>query len=106
MKMDLSILFDSFGLCPEYKVVWVDGDYVSYYNPVFQDFSSVLNNEDGKSTFEYNRKEKYLDYHSAILENGKTVSARFTVAHELKTIFLKVSIGGIVNGEIVKITSY
>jgi hypothetical protein len=90
--MDLSALFDSFGLCPEYKVVWVNGDYVSYHNPIPQDYSAISDNN-GKlsSIFEYNRKKRHLDNHIVTLENGRSISACFTVAHELKTVFLKVS---------------
>jgi hypothetical protein len=89
------ILFDIFGLSPEYKVVWTDKEWFEFYEP---DFTFRYNyNASGYAPInDYPIKNRmHITEHQTKLDSGVVVSAKFAVHHASRTIYLQiVDIGG------------
>lgn len=78
-----NMLFEIFGLCPEYEVRWTDNEWIEYYRPPHFSF--------GKSDYDYPRLTRlHLNEHKTISGDGVCVSAYFAVDHPSKIIFLRV----------------
>jgi hypothetical protein len=96
-KYILQSLYDHFGLCPEYRIVYTSDDFVEFYEhpketyltTKFYDFE---NHEYMKQLLEteYVTTKLHLHNHKVTFEDGWEISANFAVSHSIKTIFLKV----------------
>ncbi len=84
-KINLQIntmLFEIFGLCPEYEVRWTDNEWIEYYRAPSFSF--------GKSDYAYpNKARLHLNEHKTISGDGVCVSAYFAVDHSSRIIFLR-----------------
>lgn len=91
MKREEDFLFTKFGLCPEYKVIRTEEEWVEFYdhnqNPWSYNPESALS----EIKFYPTKIRLHLDTHLVEMPNNLTVAARFAVSHENKIIFLKVS---------------
>ena len=86
-----NMLFDVFGLCPDYKIQWIEGEWIDYYPP-------HINYPHWRQIDPYAYPEKVrvrLNEHRTTLESGLVVSAYFAVDHSSHTIFLRIiKVGG------------
>ena len=91
-----NLLFDTFGLPPEYRVLWTDVEWVEFYEPPnligFARYESKL-----ADSYTYpNKKRLHLNKHTVVTENGIEISANFAVHHQARTIWFRVmSIKGV-----------
>jgi hypothetical protein len=88
--IDKEFLFSEFGLCPDYKIVQVDGEWVEFYEPSV-DFYSYSPRPQSDDLIFPKTVRLHLDNHLVEMKNGLTLSARFAVSHENKIIFLQVT---------------
>ena len=104
------MLFELFGLCPDYEVYKVEGEWVEYYEPTTTNFKDVPTYDYHKSEYEKgvdsifypNSIRLHLNVHTVENEDGISIMARFAVSHPLKRIFLLVT----PMGEFGRITKY
>lgn len=83
-------LFTTFGLCPDYKVMRTEGEWVEFYEP-HEDIATLWSKLPNDS-IPYPKKIRLrLNTHLVELENGMTISAKFAVSHENKIIFILVT---------------
>lgn len=83
-----NMLFEIFGLCPEYEVRWTDNEWIEYYRPPHINFKFGGGEND---YYAYpNKVRLHLNEHKTILENGLCVSSFFAVDHASKAIFLRI----------------
>lgn len=84
------ILFDVFGLCPDYRVVWTDKEWFEFYEPIFpRPFDKY------EDRIYPNMQRLHITEHQTKLDSGIVVSAKFIVHHQSRTIYLQVvDIGG------------
>jgi hypothetical protein len=89
-----NMLFEVFGLCPEYKVVWTEHEWREYYVSPSYDGRWVFGGiPDWRSVDPYSLPEKvrlHLTEHKTLLANGLCVSAYFAVCHPARTIYLRI----------------
>lgn len=83
-------LFTKFGLCPDYKVMRTEGEWVEFYEPR-EDIATLWSKLPNTAIPYPKRIRLHLDTHLVEMDNGLTVSARFAVSHEQKIIFLQIS---------------
>jgi hypothetical protein len=88
-EINREVLFSRFGLCPDYKVMIVEGEWVEFYAP-----PEMLPLWDNSSTPYVENTRLHLDTHLVETDRGITLSARFAVSHTNKMIFLQVSTTG------------
>jgi hypothetical protein len=79
-----NMLFDVFGLCPDYKIQWIEGEWIEFY-PLF----SYTDWEHNTTTYPEKVRVR-LNEHKTTLESGLVVSAHFAVIHSSHTIFLRI----------------
>jgi hypothetical protein len=84
-------LFTHFGLCPEYKVMQTEGEWVEYYEPPENVRMALWDKLPEVSKIYPDKTRLHLNVHYVELDNGVSLSARFAVSHTIKTIFLQVS---------------
>lgn len=87
-KIEENLLFTRFGLCPDYKVMLVEGEWVEFYLPPG---NLPLYSKLPDTVIPINAVRLHLDTHLVEMENNITASARFAVSHENKIIFLQVT---------------
>jgi len=93
------MLFEKFGLCPDYTVVYTDSDTIEYSKSPQEKYKKFTTYDYHKPEFEpgldrmvYPEKASlHLDTHTVEMENGMKIHARFAVSHSERVIFLKVS---------------
>lgn len=85
-----NMLFDVFGLCPDYKIQWIEGEWIEYYpaHIKYPHWSQI-------DPYSYPEKVRvHLNEHRTTL-SGLVVSAYFAVEHSSHTIFLRIiKVGG------------
>ena len=89
-----NMLFDVFGLCPEYEIRWTEHEWVEFYSMSMRAYTT---NSYSKSPamFPTDRTRLRLNEHKVMTDGGIEVSANFAVDHPSKTIFLGIiRIGG------------
>ena len=79
-----NLLFDVFGLCPEYKVTRTDLEWVEIYKEPNYD-------EPPNDFLELEKVRLRLNEHKAFQDNGLWVSAHFAVYHPGKTIYFRIT---------------
>jgi len=79
-----SIIFEVFGLCPEYKIVWMKDEWIEFYE------SPQLSWTMTDKVFTSGRVRLHLVEHQVKLDSGMVVAACFAVHHPMKTIYLRV----------------
>jgi hypothetical protein len=84
-----AILFTHFGLCPEYKIMEVEGEWVEFHTP--PEIIPLWGKLPDTSIPYIETSRLHLVTHLVEMSNGSTLSARFAVSHKNKIIFLQVS---------------
>ena len=88
------ILFDIFGLSPEYKVVWTDKEWFEFYEPDYMFKYSYTTDYTPINAYP-TKTRLHINEHQTKLDSGVVVSAKFAVHHPSRTIYLQiVDIGG------------
>lgn len=90
-KIEENLLFTRFGLCPDYKIMQVESEWVEYFEPPVLEYYHKSTDRIPDSVAYPVKTRLHLNTHYVELENGLSVSARFTVSHTIKMIFLQVS---------------
>jgi len=87
-----NMLFEVFGLCPEYKVQWTDSEWIEFYAPPNYNRSYLY--PDWRKIDPYpkypEKTRLHLNEHKTLLNNGLCVSAHFAVCHPARTIYLRI----------------
>jgi hypothetical protein len=99
LQEEMETLYNHFGLCPDYKIVFTENYWVEYYEPPVNIYKQTPTYDYHKPEFESTldvtfipkSKRAHLNKHTVLTEDGFSISANFTVSHSTKTIFLKVS---------------
>jgi hypothetical protein len=86
-----NMLFEVFGLCPEYKVQWTDSEWIEFYSA--PDYKFTWRHLDSSPIPIRDFPERvrlHLNEHKTLLASGLCVSAHFAVHHPSKTIYLRI----------------
>ena len=82
-----NMLFDAFGLCPEYEIVRTEAEWIEFYAAPEPPFWAKYNPQ----SYVYPDKVRiHLDEHQVKLSNGNCVVAYFAVHHRMKRIYLQI----------------
>jgi len=83
-----------FGLCPDYSVMQVEGEWVEYYEPPSPEDINVAFHAaiyKPNEPLSVKRTRLHLNTHTVELTTGVILSANFAVSHTTKMIWLQVT---------------
>lgn len=85
-----NLVYEVFGICPDYKIVWVDDINDVVVSDPHPDFKAYWNSPYPKNLGEFKTRKLHLNHRTVKTENGMVVEADFAVLHYSRAVYIRI----------------